>query len=201
MVEGLTKYTHGGDFADYERLDASDFFNNDHPVNIEIGIGNGEFIESFAQKYPNENFIGFEVMKKIFDKAVKRVGKLETDNVRLIHYDATFFVSILKDESINRFFVNHPDPWPKKRHKKRRLLKTQFIQIMTDKLRKGGELYMSTDNLDYAEEIVENLEGVKSLKCAFDTPYIKELIDYQETKYYRKFAIEGDVHFFKYIKL
>jgi tRNA (guanine-N7-)-methyltransferase len=96
--------------------------------------------------------------------------------------------------------VNFPDPWPKKRHHKRRILKTDFIELMKDKLITGGEIYMVTDHEDYAMEIVENLKPIKGLSSAFDSVYKEELIDYYETKYYLKFAINTGVYFFKYIK-
>ncbi|WP_238320674.1 tRNA (guanosine(46)-N7)-methyltransferase TrmB [Limisalsivibrio acetivorans] len=199
-MERFQKYSHGGGFEDYERLKPSDFFGNDAPFNVEIGIGNGEFIAGYAEKNPDQNYLGFEVMKRIFNRAVKRAGKLEQSNVRLIHFDATFFVTILEDECVDNFYVNFPDPWPKKRHKKRRLLKTEFIELLTSKLKPGGSLYMATDQADYAQEIMENLKPLDSLETAFDTVCVNELVDYLPTKYYRKFADENGVFFFRMVK-
>lgn|GEM_PF-721686 len=200
QVETLQKFSHGGEFESYDRLRPADFFQNNAPFNVEIGIGNGEFISAFAVRYPEQNYIGFEVMKRIFDRAIRKVRSAGVKNAKIIHFDATFFVSLLEDECVDNFYVNFPDPWPKKKHNKRRLLKTSFIEILVSKLKKGGSLYMATDQVDYAEEIVQNLKPVEKLKSAYDTVFINELVDYHETKYYRKFSPELGVYFFRMIK-
>jgi len=201
QTEKIQKYGHGGEYENYERLTGKDFFGNDKPFNLEIGIGNGEFTSEYAKKNPDQNYLGFEVMKRIFNRAVGKARQVESGNIRLIHFDATFFVSILEDESVDNFYVNFPDPWPKKKHKKRRLLKTEFIELLVKKLKKGGTLCMATDQIDYAEEIVENLKPVTQLKSVYDTIYIDKLDDYIPTKYYRKFVPELGVHFFRMKKV
>lgn len=200
QVGKLQKFSHGGEFEDFDHYTPKDFFDSDAPFNIEIGIGNGEFISAFAKKNSCQNYLGFEVMKRIFDRAVKRVRTAEVKNAKIIHFDATFFVSLMEKECVDNFYVNFPDPWPKKKHNKRRLLKTQFIEILTERLKVGGSLYMATDQVDYAEEIAENLKPVTNLKSAYDTIFVNELIDYHETKYYRKFSPELGVYFFRMIK-
>lgn len=197
QTERIQKYSHGGEYENYERLSGKDFFGNDNPFNIEIGIGNGEFISEYAKKYPDQNFLGFEVMKRIFKRAITKAKQVENGNIRLMHFDATFFVSILEDGCVDNFYVNFPDPWPKKKHKKRRLLKTQFIELLVRKLKPGGTLCMATDQIDYAEEIVENLKPIAELKSVYDNTYIDRLDDYLPTKYYRKFVPELGVHFFR----
>ena len=201
-MEKFQKYGHGGEFENYKRMTPQDFFGGENVdnFNIEIGIGNGEFISEYAIRHPERHFVGFEVMKRIFRRAVIK-GKRAPGNLRLIHFDATFFVSLLEDETVDNFYVNFPDPWPKKKHIKRRLLKTEFIELLASKLKKGGILHIATDRGDYAEEITENLKPVSSLKSIFDTIYIEELEEgYIPTKYYRKFSEEGKVHFFKLVK-
>lgn len=197
QTEKIQKYGHGGEYANYERLTGEDFFGNKNPFNIEIGIGNGEFSAEYAKKYPEQNFLGFEVMKRIFHKAVTKARQVESGNIRLIHFDATFFVSIMEDGCVDNFYMNFPDPWPKKKHKKRRILKTPFIELMTKKLRPGGTLCIATDQIDYAEEIAENLKPVAELESVYNTIYIEQLDDYLPTKYYRKFVPELGVHFFR----
>ncbi|MGA1863353.1 tRNA (guanosine(46)-N7)-methyltransferase TrmB [Deferribacter thermophilus] len=183
-------------FAQYAPINFKEIFNNSNPVNVEIGIGNGEFIVHYAQKWPNENFLGFEVVKKVIRKAINRVEKNNLKNVKLIHFDAKFFISIFEDNSVKRFFVNFPDPWPKKKHHKRRLLKPEFLKLLSDKLIKNGELFIATDHEDYKNEIVENLILCGKFKSIWNTWYKEELIDYFPTKYYRKFASKTGVYFF-----
>jgi tRNA (guanine-N7-)-methyltransferase len=197
QTERIQKYSHGGQYENYKRLKGDDFFSDSRPFNIEIGIGNGEFISEYAKKYPESNFLGFEVMKRIFLRAVSKAKQVKGGNIRLIHFDATFFVSILEDRCVDNFYVNFPDPWPKKKHNKRRLLKTEFIQLLAKKLKTGGTLCIATDQIDYASEITENLKPVTGLKSVYDTIYINKLDDYLPTKYYRKFVPELGVHFFR----
>lgn len=189
-----------GDSTQFEEFCVKDLFGNDKPINIEIGIGNGAFISHYAAKRSDENFLGFEVFKKIMLKAVKKASRLDQKNVRLIHYDAKFFVELLPDASIQNFYVNFPDPWPKKRHHKRRILKTDFIELMRKKLVSGGHLYMVTDHDDYAEEIKENVSPVEGINSVFDTLCVDHLVDYFETKYYLKFAVHTGVYFFHFVK-
>lgn len=201
QVEKFQKYSHGGEFAAYERLLPKDFFPDDKPFNVEIGIGNGEFISEYAKANPDQNYLGFEVMKRIFNRAIVKARQVESKNVRLIHFDATFIVSLLEDGCVDNFYVNFPDPWPKKRHKKRRILKTEFIELLARKLKQGGTLCMATDQIDYALEIEENLKPVESLKSVYNTVYIDRLDDYLPTKYYRKFVPELGVSFFRLKKI
>jgi tRNA (guanine-N7-)-methyltransferase len=184
-----------------ELINFKEFFGNDNPVNIEIGMGNGEFLVYYASKNLNENYIGFEVNKKVFSKAIKKCEKRALKNVRLVHYDAAFFVKLLPDNSIKNFYINFPDPWPKKRHHKRRLLKKEFLEELSDKLIKDGHIYIATDHNDYGKEIASNLKQVKSLVSCFHKEYETDLIDYYETKYYKKFAIPGKIFFFKLRKV
>jgi len=188
-------------YAEYDKIDFEEIFGNKNPINIEIGIGNGEFIAHYANLNKNENFLGFEVYKKIFRKAIKRCEKLENKNIRLIHYDGAFFVNLFPNNTVKNFYINFPDPWPKKRHNKRRLLKTDFLQILSHKLVIDGHIYIATDHNDYGEEIVENLKHVASLTSCFEKPYETDLKDYYKTKYYRKFAIPGKIYFFKLKKI
>jgi len=184
-------------FAEYR---VKNIFPEDKVVNVEIGIGNGEFICHMAEKKPEEYFLGFEVYRKIFRKAIGRVQKKNLKNIKIIQFDAGFFIPLLKDNSISNFYINFPDPWPKKKHNKRRLLKPEFIKLIKDKLVKNGHLYIATDHDDYAEEILLNLKTVPELKPIFPAYFVNELIDYYPTKYYRKFAIHNKVYFFKVIK-
>jgi tRNA (guanine-N7-)-methyltransferase len=188
-------------YVKYDKIDFKEIFGNENPVNVEIGIGNGEFIAHYAALNKNENFIGFEVYKKVIRKAIKRCEKLDSKNVRLIHYDGAFFVNLFPDNSINNFYINFPDPWPKKKHNKRRLLKTDFLQLLSNKLANNGHIFIATDHNDYGEEILENLKPVPPLTSCFEKPYETDLIDYYQTKYYRKFAIPGKIHFFKLKKV
>ncbi|MDY6821015.1 MAG: tRNA (guanosine(46)-N7)-methyltransferase TrmB [Deferribacterota bacterium] len=185
-------------YVKYEEIDTLDIFGNNKPLNIEIGIGNGEFITYMASKNKNENYLGFEIVKKVFIKAVKRIKRNNLENVRIIHYDALFFIKLLKDNLINNLFINFPDPWPKRKHHKRRLINQDFIKLIEQKIVPKGYLFIVTDFEDYAENIKNTLEH-SLFKSVYNSMYINYLDNYYETKYYRKFGKEKGVFFFKLI--
>ena len=169
----------------------------DGPLNVEIGIGNGEFISHYASENKASYWIGFEVFHEVFEKAVKRVRRLDLKNVRLIQFDAELFFRLLPLSSVNGFYVNFPDPWPKTRHHKRRLLKPWFIEMMRERLAPGGTLTIATDHADYAREITENLSQVSGFKSLVNPLPTEDMGDYYRTKYYRKFASKDRVYFYK----
>ncbi|MGA1847200.1 tRNA (guanosine(46)-N7)-methyltransferase TrmB [Deferribacter abyssi] len=183
-------------FVDYDEIQFSEIFKNENPVCVEIGIGNGEFITHYAELNKEENFLGFEVVKKILKKAINRVERKGLENVRLIHFDAKFFVNLFPNNSVKRFYINFPDPWPKKKHHKRRLLKPEFLNLISEKLLVDGELFIATDHVGYKEEIVANLITSGKFKSVFGCWYVNELVNYYPTKYYRKFASKTGVYFF-----
>lgn len=188
-------------FGNYILPDFMGVFKNNNPLNIEIGMGNGEFSVHMATSEPDENFLGFEICRKIFRKAIKRVERSGCQNVKIINYDGEFFVKMLTENSVHRFFINFPDPWPKKKHNKRRLLKTTFLGILSQKLTANGLLYVATDHEDYGIEILENLKIIPTLKPVFLKGYETDLVDYFPTKYYKKFGIPGKIFFFKIQKI
>ena len=118
-------------------------------------------------------------------------------NVKLIHYDARFFIELFKNNSVKNVYINFPDPWPKKRHHKRRLLKPDFLTLLSDKMINGGLLHIATDHENYKDEIVNNLIECGRFASEFDGWYVNELVDYYPTKYYRKFASVTGVYFFR----
>ena len=182
-------------------LSINEIFNNNYPCNLEIGIGNGEFITNYAALDSNVNWIGLEVFKKIFKLAEKRANKIESNNIKILQFDAALIVRLMEDNSLDNVYVNFPDPWPKKKHKRRRLLKPDFMQLIVSKLKVGGLMQIATDHEDYAQEICENIKEVKGIKSIYNTEYVREVDDYFPTKYYRKFVPDHGVYFFRYEKL
>ncbi len=182
-------------------LDFSEVFGNDNPLNLEIGIGNGEFIANYAETVPDENWLGVEVFKKIFRKAESKAKRVANGNIRVIQFDAALILRLIPDGTLNSVYVNFPDPWPKAAHKKRRLLKPSFISLMVQKLRKGGLLHIATDHDDYASEITENIACVDGIVSVFDGAFERNIEGYFPTKYYRKFATKSGAYFYRYEKL
>lgn len=182
-------------------LSCNEIFGNNNPLNLEIGIGNGEFIAKYAMERKEENWLGVEVFKKIFKLAEKRVNKIEHNNIRIIQFDAALILRLMEDSSLSNVYVNFPDPWPKKKHKRRRLLKPEFMQLIVSKLKKGGLMQIATDHDDYADEINENLKAVTGIKSIYTESFVRYVDDYFPTKYYRKFVSSDGAYFFRYKRI
>lgn len=133
------------------RLDYQVVFGNEKPVYIEIGSGKGEFISTYPQHFPDYNFIGFEVRHKRIVNCLKKLDPRQNPNVRLIERKVDETISkLLSPASIDGAFIQHPDPWPKKRHHRRRLIQQSFLDSLAEVLKKGAHLHVSTDHPEYA---------------------------------------------------
>lgn len=198
-ADGIWRQLYGG--IKLKPIACEEIFGNSNPLNLEIGIGNGEFIANFAASVPSENWLGAEVFKKVFKAAEKRANRVPHDNIRVIQFDAALILRLMVDNSLKNIYVNFPDPWPKKRHNRRRLLKTDFLKLASSKLERGGLLQIATDHSGYAAEIEENLKDVSGLRSIYETAYARDIDGYFPTKYYRKFAADGGAYFFRYEKI
>ncbi|MCL1827210.1 MAG: tRNA (guanosine(46)-N7)-methyltransferase TrmB [Candidatus Cloacimonetes bacterium] len=121
---------------------------------MEIGSGKGEFIALNSQFHPEQNFIGIELKNKRIVTTLKKLDILKHPNVRLWNkFIDSEITSVLSPDSIDQIIIYHPDPWPKKRHHKRRLFQHNFIDTLYYLLKSGNYLHISTDCPDYAEWI------------------------------------------------
>jgi tRNA (guanine-N7-)-methyltransferase len=136
------------------RVDFGQMFGRSAPVQLEIGSGKGTFLVSEAQACPDLNFFGIEWASKYYRYAVDRLGRRKLTNVRLIRTDATgFLCDFVADQSINGIHVYYPDPWPKKRHHKRRFICPDNVDQILRVLETGGQLKIATDHADYFEHM------------------------------------------------
>ena len=124
----------------------NDYFNNDNPIYIEIGMGKGKFIIENAIKYPNINFIGIEKFDSVLAKSLPKIPD-NLDNLCIIRMDALNIDKFFKNE-INRIYLNFSDPWPKVRHHLRRLSSRVFLEKYDSIFKTNNEIYMRTDNRD-----------------------------------------------------
>ena len=130
------------------------------PVMLEIGFGNGDALAAMAAAHPQHNFLGIEVHRPGIGALLLKLEKHAIANVRVICADATQVLQQdMADGALAAVYIFFPDPWPKKRHHKRRLLQAEFIQLLDLKLRPGGRLHIATDWRDYAESVVDVLEA------------------------------------------
>jgi tRNA (guanine-N7-)-methyltransferase len=160
------------DPAELENLQWARLFGNQHPVEIEIGTGKGGFLLRRAQAYPERNFLGIEWANQFFRFAADRLRRWSVTNVRMVRADAAHFMRVqCPRESVSALHVYHPDPWPKKRHHKRRLFQKPFVDAAVACLVPGGRWAVQTDHAEYFQVISDLLRSHPELEeIDFDDP-------------------------------
>ena len=134
-----------------------DLFNNNNPIYIEIGMGKGDFIINNAIKYPNINFIGIEKFDSILALALKKID-VDLSNLYMIRLDANNILDVF-DKEITRIYLNFSDPWPKKRHEKRRLTSPLFLEKYDLVFKNNNHIEMKTDNKDLFSYSIKSLNN------------------------------------------
>lgn len=176
--KALQNYWHEyGIDIETNNLDFRKIFNNNHPVVLDIGFGNGESIIKMAKSNLNFNYIGIEVYEAGIGKLINDAKKNLLTNIKIIKNDA---VEVLKnnisDFSLSAVNIFFPDPWHKKRHHKRRLINEEFLKLLTRKLMPNAYLHIATDWQEYADEIIFLLSKDKNFKNIPDKEFaIKNL--------------------------
>ena len=156
-------------FTEKDKLDYKKIFNNSDNVTMEIGFGSGAATAEIAQANPCNNYLGIEVHRPGIGRLLWEMEKRNLSNIRIIEYDAAFAAEkMIADNSLNAIHIFFPDPWPKKRHRKRRLVQRPFTEILAKCLKPGGYLYMVTDWEDYANHALEELTGTLYLRNKYD---------------------------------
>ena len=150
---------YGIDFSEH-RLDFKTLFGNNNEIILEIGFGNGESLLQQAINQPQYNFIGIEVHGPGVGHLIHEAQTHGVHNIKVIRHDA---VEVLQqqiaDASIQQLQLFFPDPWHKKRHHKRRIMKPAFIELVNQKLKTGGFFHMATDWQHYAEQMLEEMDN------------------------------------------
>ena len=130
------------------------FDSKQHGVVIEIGFGDGTVLIESALKNPNKNFIGIEMYDSGLGQCLNEINKHKIKNIRLIYGDAVeVFEQFITKKSVEKINILFPDPWPKKRHRKRRLINKRFLALLSKSLINKGIINISTDWEDYAQQI------------------------------------------------
>ncbi len=148
-----------------QSFNAMDTFGREGPLVLEIGFGNGESLVEMARVEPETDFLGIEVHRPGVGHLLLKAHQLGLQNIRVYSADA---VEILRNRiptgSLDRVQIFFPDPWPKKRHHKRRLVNAEFLALVVERLKPGGVLHCATDWEDYAEQMLASLEATVSLR-------------------------------------
>jgi len=133
-------------------LQPATLFSKAEAIWLEIGFGGGEHVSQQAARAPQTGFLASEVFREGVAKLMGQIEDLSLNNVRIFDQDARRLVSALAPQSIDRVFILFPDPWPKARHQKRRLIQTDFLSDLARIVRPGGQLRFATDVRSYADE-------------------------------------------------
>jgi len=145
--------------------DLAAVFGRSAPRVLEIGCGMGETTAAIAAANPGTDYIGIEVHTPGVGSLLKQIEELGLANVRVIQHDAVEVLrTMIQPESLSGMHIFFPDPWPKKRHHKRRLIQPAFIALAASRLQPGGYLHAATDWQEYAEQILEVLSGESALE-------------------------------------
>ena len=166
-------------------------FNNNNPIHLEIGMGKGKFIIEMAKRYPNINFIGVEKFDSVLVRALEKIVYL--DNLRFIRADATYIEEIF-DHEIDTIYLNFSDPWPKERHKHRRLTDLYFLKRYDNLFKDRKHIIMKTDNRKLFEySIMEfNNYGYKIESISLDL-YDDDISLNISTEYEDKYHSRGNL--------
>ncbi|MEM7612607.1 MAG: tRNA (guanosine(46)-N7)-methyltransferase TrmB [Pseudomonadota bacterium] len=147
---------------DYQHtaMDLAGVFNRDAPLMLEIGFGNGESLVALAEQHRDFNVLGIEVHEPGIGHCLLMADRAKLEHFRVVNHDA---IEVLRHQlgsnSVHRLNLYFPDPWPKKRHHKRRILSEKFLSLVANVLVPGGTLHIATDWANYAAQIDETMQG------------------------------------------
>jgi tRNA (guanine-N7-)-methyltransferase len=185
-------------------LDARRLFGRDCPIELEIGFGAGEHLAGQAAMRPDHGFIGCEPFLNGVVGALAHVRDERLDNVRLHMGNAIDVIDRLPDASLERVYLLHPDPWPKARHAKRRMVNDGPLDLIAAKLRHGGEFRLGTDDPTYCAHamMVMNRRRDFSWTAETSSDFLTRPADWPETRYERKARRKGhEVWYFRYVRV
>ncbi len=155
-----------------DRLDLEKIFGREVPLHVDLGCGDGSFLCALAKRMPDKNFLGIERLLNRVRSSARKAAAL--DNVRLLRVESSYAVRyLLPGESVERFYLLFPDPWPKRRHHRRRIVTPDFLSSIHTAVQKDGSMYIATDDVDYLgkiKEIVESDSGFAISDADVDLP-------------------------------
>jgi len=146
--------------VDYFTIEPNAIFGRRAPLEIEIGAGRGDFMLEYASVNPEKNFLAIELSGTVGQLLAMRCGRAELPNVRVAKMDARTLVNLmLPDASVAAFHIYYPDPWPKERHIKHRMVTPFFVRNLSRALSEKGAVYAASDVKEWAEEIFAMLDA------------------------------------------
>ncbi len=177
-------------------IDWKQLFGNDHPVELEIGVGKGTFLLDQAKVRPDTNFFGIEYARWFWRYASDRLRRAGCLNVHTARAEAGYFCKeFVADGSFSVVHIYFPDPWPKKRHQKRRLIQSGFLSEIRRILESDGRLRIVTDHEDYFRQIQQVVGESGMTVIEYDRPGSAAAGEFAGTNFERKYRQEGRAFF------
>jgi tRNA (guanine-N7-)-methyltransferase len=170
------------------RLDLAATFGRDAPRTLEIGFGNGENLAALASAHPERDYLGIEVHRPGVGRLMLALEERLAPNARLICHDAVEVLDRqIAPQTLDEVLILFPDPWPKKRHHKRRLMQAPFVELVTDRLRIGGVLRFATDWQPYADAVLDVLNTNSQLRnLAEDGAFVPRPTERNPTRFEKR---------------
>lgn len=172
-----------------------ELFLNDHPIQIEIGMGKGKFLHTLAKENPEINFVGIEKYSSVLLRAIQKMEEDELPNLIFIRMDAEEITDVFGKGEVDKIYLNFSDPWPKDRHAKRRLPSRQFLARYDEILKPDGFVEFKTDNRELFDFAVEEVKygGYKIKALSYDLHHEDEMMKGNiMTEYEEKFSSLGN---------
>ncbi|AGT33156.1 tRNA (guanine-N(7)-)-methyltransferase [Geobacillus genomosp. 3] len=170
-----------------------ELFGNDRPIHIEIGTGKGKFITGMAKLHRDVNFIGIELYPSVLVSALDKLIESELPNVRLLNANAKDLGLFFADGEVSRIYLNFSDPWPKKRHEKRRLTYRDFLALYERILTEDGDIHLKTDNQPFFEYSLVSLSQYGFVLAAVQLDLHRSDVEGNVmTEYEEKFSAKGN---------
>ena len=142
-----------------------DVFKNDNPIQLELGCGKGNFIAKLASRNQNVNYVAVDLIDAMLGLAKRNIEReykekdLKTDNIRIIRYDIERILNIMsKEDEIDRIYINFCNPWPRPKHRKKRLTHSKQLELYKTFLKDNGEIYFKTDDIDLFNDSIKYFE-------------------------------------------
>jgi tRNA (guanine-N7-)-methyltransferase len=152
-----------------ERLDFATLFGREAPRYLEIGFGMGETTVEIAAAHPQSDYLAIDVHTPGVGSLLKRIAERSLANIRVVQHDAVEVLThMVAPASLDGVHIFFPDPWPKKRHHKRRLIQPPLVSLLVDRMKRGGYLHLATDWKEYADEMLAVLSAESRLANTAD---------------------------------
>ncbi len=195
MSQRMTLITSPIFISEAQLKNASNFaklFGNHNPLELEIGCGIGDFIVQIAARHPERNYIAIDIFNQGCRQTCSRIERSGLTNILMMRIEARYLMHhYLGEGSLRAIYINCPDPWPKKRQRKRRLLNQDFLDLALYCLQDKGNLNFCTDFVDYGETAAELLYRDERFENLAPTPYTHNLENYPISKYMQRFLDLG----------